>query len=141
MVTNFQSSKICKSTCLHAYVQRNVYCTWKRGFTSLMLHSLTVQSSLPLANFVGHTAEKSTDQALFSCSVNWENSWPVLASHNWKCIKSYNVMTNAGSQSMAAIKKWLHSFRTPAPRKKNHFCIILGPVVYNQVNGCHAKFK
>jgi hypothetical protein len=61
----------------------------RRGFTSLMLHSLTVQSSLPLANFVGHTGEKSTDQALFSCSLYWENSWPVLASHNWKYIELY----------------------------------------------------
>lgn len=86
-IIDFLSSKICISTCLHAWVQRMHRFVQERKFTSLMLHSLTEQSSLPLANFVGHTGEKSTDQALFSCSVNWENSWPVLASHSYKCIQ------------------------------------------------------
>lgn len=50
-------------------------------YTSLMLHILREQSSLPLANFVGSTREKSTDQALFWCSLYWANPCPVLASH------------------------------------------------------------
>jgi len=48
---------------------------------SLMLQSFTEQSSLPLTNFVGSDGEKSTDQALFWCSVYCENPCPVPASH------------------------------------------------------------
>ena len=50
---------------------------------SLMFHSFTEQSSLPLANFVGQASEKSTDQALFSCSMKCEMACPVVTSHNW----------------------------------------------------------
>jgi hypothetical protein len=39
----------------------------------LILHTFTQQSSLPLANLVGSTSEKLTDQALFRCSVNCVN--------------------------------------------------------------------
>lgn len=42
----------------------------ERGHASLILQSFTEQSSLPLANFVGCTCEKSTDHALLLCSLN-----------------------------------------------------------------------
>lgn len=69
----------------------------RKSSTSLMLQSFTEQSSLPLTNFVGSDGEKSTDHALFWCSVYCENPCPVPASqiciHQHHKVRKWQVKT------------------------------------------------
>lgn len=77
------------------------YSKGKKGNASFMLQSFTEQSSLPLANFIGSTREKSTDQALFSCSLWWETTSPVPASHIWD--HPQNFARNIRKQSLKCL--------------------------------------